>query len=477
VNADKEKTMKIINRYSIRFQIASLGVLLVASAASALAPRTIPFQGKLTNSAGQPITAATSVVLSLYTAPTGGTAIWSETKTVTPSADGLFSTLLGSTTAFPASVTFDAPYYLGVKVGASAEMTPRAALAAVPYALSLPNVTVSSAGNVGIGTTTPGDRLAINGRLAFQQKAGDEVSAGKIDYRGFDPNSLSIVGAGTTSTTRNVRLFDTLSVGYSAPTGAVAAFNGAVGIGTSTPQGGLSVSAKGTGWQNLPNGVHLGLDPASVASIEIVGGSAPYIDFNNSNVGDNQARITLLNSHTLAVTGQSFQTLAVSGAVTANSATVNGIAQVNRLKIVGGSDLAEPYTVAAAGSVKPEPGMVVSIDPDHTGKLRVCSTAYDPTVAGIVSGANGVQPGITLTQTGTEADGDLPIANTGRVWCHADADANGAIQPGDMLTSSPTPGYAMKATDRTRSYGAVLGKAMSRLEHGEGYVLVLVGLQ
>jgi hypothetical protein len=477
VSTAKEKTMKNLKRYSIRLPFASLGVLLMASTASALAPRTIPFEGKLTNSAGQPVTAATSVVLSLYTVPSGGTAIWSETKSITPSADGLFSTQLGSTTAFPAAVAFDAPYYLGVKVGANAEMTPRVALAAVPYALSLPNVTVTAAGNVGIGMTTPRtDRLDINGRLGFQQKAGDEVSAGTLDYRGYDPTSFSIVGAGTVANARNVRLFDTLSVGYSAPTGAVAAFNGSVGIGTSAPKGALTVSSRGTAASNLASGAYLGLDPAGIASLELVGGTS-YIDFNNSSTGDNKARLILANDSTLSVTGTTFTTLAVGGAVTANSATVNGIAQVNRLKIVGGSDLAEPYTVAAAGGVKPEPGMVVSIDPDHTGKLRVCATAYDAAVAGIVSGANGVQPGITLTQTGTDADGDLPIANTGRVWCHADADANGAIQPGDMLTSSQTPGYAMKATDRSRSYGAVLGKAMSRLDHGTGYVLVLVGLQ
>lgn len=155
----------------------------------------------------------------------------------------------------------------------------------------------------------------------------------------------------------------------------------------------------------------------------------------------------------------------------------DGIAKVRVLQITGGSDVAEPYDVAAAGEVEPAPGMVVCIDPDHVGKMRVSTQACDRTVAGIISGANGVAPGLTLAQEGTVADGEWPIANVGRVWCLVDADANGAIEPGDLLTTSDTPGHAMKVTDPAASQGAVIGKAMSRLESGKGMVLVLVGLQ
>jgi hypothetical protein len=55
--------------------------------------------------------------------------------------------------------------------------------------------------------------------------------------------------------------------------------------------------------------------------------------------------------------------------------------------------------------------------------------------------------------------------------------AGGAIQPGDLLTTSDLPGYAMKASDRSRAPGAVIGKAMSGLEKDTGLVLVLVNLQ
>ncbi|HEV2435000.1 MAG TPA: hypothetical protein VG077_03305 [Verrucomicrobiae bacterium] len=73
-------------------------------------------------------------------------------------------------------------------------------------------------------------------------------------------------------------------------------------------------------------------------------------------------------------------------------------------------------------------------------------------------------------------DGDQNVALTGRVYVLADA-TGGAIQPGDLLTTSDTPGHAMKATDRARAEGAVLGKAMTGLSTGKGMVLVLVTLQ
>ncbi len=157
--------------------------------------------------------------------------------------------------------------------------------------------------------------------------------------------------------------------------------------------------------------------------------------------------------------------------------TVNGHASVHVLQITGGSDVAEPYTVQATDGVSAVPGLVVSIDPAHTGQMRVSRTAYDPAVAGILSGAGGVQPGLTLVQTGTIADGTLPVACSGRVWCFCDAGAGGPITPGDLLTTSGTPGHAMKAGSGHELRGAILGKAMSSLPSGRGLVLVLVTLE
>lgn len=144
------------------------------------------------------------------------------------------------------------------------------------------------------------------------------------------------------------------------------------------------------------------------------------------------------------------------------------------ITIEGGSDLAEPFAVSSPSGQFP-PGSVVVIDQDHPGHLRVSSQPYDTRVAGVLSGANGVNPGIQMQQQGL-LEGGKNVALTGRVYVLADA-ANGAINPGDLLTTSATPGHAMKVSDHARAQGAILGKAMTGLNQGKGMVLVLVTLQ
>ncbi|MFZ4573427.1 MAG: hypothetical protein ACOYN0_03455 [Phycisphaerales bacterium] len=96
-------------------------------------------------------------------------------------------------------------------------------------------------------------------------------------------------------------------------------------------------------------------------------------------------------------------------------------------------------------------------------------------IAGVVSGANGVNPGIKMGQDGV-MDGKNPIAMTGRVYVKCTT-SNGTIQPGDLVTTSDVAGHAMKASDRDRAGGATVGKAMSALDKDTGLVLVLVNLQ
>jgi hypothetical protein len=150
---------------------------------------------------------------------------------------------------------------------------------------------------------------------------------------------------------------------------------------------------------------------------------------------------------------------------------------VQELQIMGGADLSEQFDIkGVTDTLSPLPGMVVSIDPDNSGDLLVSNTEYDRRVAGIISGAGGVKPGMLMGQKGTQADGANPVALTGRVYALADS-SNGPIQPGDLLTTSDVPGHAMKVKDYTRAQGAILGKAMSSLDEGKGLVLVLVTLQ
>lgn len=151
----------------------------------------------------------------------------------------------------------------------------------------------------------------------------------------------------------------------------------------------------------------------------------------------------------------------------------NGLSTAT-LTIRGGADLAEPFKIAAGKTTVPQ-GAVVVIDDQNPGQLKLTDEPYDTRVAGVVSGANGINPGIQMHQQGL-LDGGRNVALSGRVYVQADT-SNGAIKPGDLLTTSSIPGRAMRVSDHLRAQGAILGKAMSALNEGQGMVLVLVTLQ
>lgn len=135
------------------------------------------------------------------------------------------------------------------------------------------------------------------------------------------------------------------------------------------------------------------------------------------------------------------------------------------------ADCAEDFRVACAEEA--EPGTVMVINDDL--QLDVSDKAYDSRVAGIVAGAGGYSPGIVLGRT-DDIHPTMPIALVGRTGCKVDA-THGAIAIGDLLTSSPTPGHAMKATDTGKAFGAVIGKALAPLDDGCSLIPVLVALQ
>jgi len=134
-----------------------------------------------------------------------------------------------------------------------------------------------------------------------------------------------------------------------------------------------------------------------------------------------------------------------------------------------GADCAEFFAADEAAAI--DPGTVLVIGDE--GRLRPCEGAYDRRVAGVVSGAAGARPAIIL-DNGAEEEG-VPVALNGKAWCKVDAEEE-AVEVGDLLTTSGTPGHAMKASDVTRYVGAVIGKALAPLAEGRGLVPVLVSL-
>ncbi|HET7397840.1 MAG TPA: hypothetical protein VFJ94_04900 [Intrasporangium sp.] len=131
--------------------------------------------------------------------------------------------------------------------------------------------------------------------------------------------------------------------------------------------------------------------------------------------------------------------------------------------------LNDPVVCVRLAAAEPDllaPGMLVIVDGE--GCITACEEEYDVRVAGVVSGPGNVGA-VILDAT---ADG-VPVALLGTSWAWADAGA-GAIAYGDMLTTSTKLGHARVATDRSRAFGAVVGKALTALPAGTGLVRVLL---
>ncbi len=339
-------------------------------------------------------------------------------------------------------------------------------LALVESGSGAARVSFSANGNVGIGVATPNQRLSVAG-VVESTTGGFRFPDGSVQ------TAAAPAGAGAWA----------LAGGNIHNTNA-----GYVGIGVTNPDAPLTVRGVGTG----------GYD--RIMTLRDAGNAQKWemaVDLGNLWFGSaGGGHLSIQQDGSTGISGD---------------LTVGGSTTTRILHITGGSDIAEPFnvnsdeaterrsdegaarcgdetsprgsgdearnTLVRGSATEVIPGMVVTIDPDRVGELRISRRAYDSTVAGVISGAGGVNAGLMLTQENSVADGQHPVALTGRVWCWCDADAGGAIRAGDLLTTSPTAGHAMKVVDRDRSPGAVLGKAMSSLERGRGLVLVLVNLQ
>jgi len=107
------------------------------SAAAAEVPRLIKFSGTLLDALDRPMAGPVGVTFALYKEQERGAALWMETQNVTPDARGVYTVLLGASSAngVPAELFASGEArWLELQVERQAEQ-PRVLLVSVPYAL------------------------------------------------------------------------------------------------------------------------------------------------------------------------------------------------------------------------------------------------------------------------------------------------------------------------------------------------------
>ena len=166
-------------------------VLLMCGACAASVPGMMSYQGKLTGNDGQPASDGTySVVFSLYTQETGGTALWTESRSVQV-AGGIFSVLLGSITAMP-DTAFQGTTWLETQVN-GATLAPRTRIVSAGYAMlaktaeTVPDGSIAAAkiapGAVGSSALAAGSVTSshiLDGTILSSDLSASSVVTGKI---------------------------------------------------------------------------------------------------------------------------------------------------------------------------------------------------------------------------------------------------------------------------------------------------------
>ena len=162
-------------------------IALCAYTASAAPNLQINYQGKLTDSSDATVSDGDyAMTFSLYTAPTGGSSVWTESSTSTVT-NGLFSIMLGSSTSL-ASVDFDQTLYLGINVEEDGEMSPRKILGTVPAAFEA--VHAADASTLGGVAST-----------SFLRSDQADTASGLLTFTGgFVSQSSSTISGLTTNT-------------------------------------------------------------------------------------------------------------------------------------------------------------------------------------------------------------------------------------------------------------------------------------
>ncbi|PCI11663.1 hypothetical protein COB72_00495 [bacterium] len=422
-----------------------IGIASFTMPAQAAPPPTgFTYQATLADN-GLPAEGLTAMQFNLWDSVSDGSQVGSTISTNVDVNNGVFSADLDFGAA---SFAINQALWLEVIVdGQSMGRTP---LGASPLALNVRGLHIAENGFVGIGTDTPTQMLEVAHRIKTTNLITDGVTAIAVRYNRSESSDYEIRAAlqgleFINKSTNELALFMDKNTSF-------------IGIGRSSPTQMLDVNGR----IRATNLIADGLTAKAVrffsggGDIEI-GANSNGMYFLNQSSGQTAMNIDQATNFVGIGRTNPETSLDVDGAIT----------------IRGGADIVEGFDSACGTTI--ESGTLMVIDPNNPGMLMCSTEAYDSKVAGVVSGAGGVMPGLKLGQEGV-MDGEILVTMTGRAYILA-TNENGSIEPGDLLTTSTTLGHAMKATDRNRSNGAVIGKAMSRLDKDSGLVLVLVNLQ
>jgi hypothetical protein len=167
--------------------LSILLVIVMATSLFADIPKTLNYQGRLMNTVGQPVIDGDySVTFRLYTAASGGTMVWEEAQSV-QSTNGYFNAVLGSATALTPAM-FSQPLWIGMQVGAAAEMIPRQQLGTSAYAMTVVDgaITTSKIKNAAVTTAKIADDAITSDKVGDSQIKGRNISP-RIYQRKFNP--------------------------------------------------------------------------------------------------------------------------------------------------------------------------------------------------------------------------------------------------------------------------------------------------
>ena len=319
-----------------------------------------------------------------------------------------------------------------------------------------------SAANVGVGVQNPKEKLDVNGRIfmhgsdAFIHSIDDNGNRHELigNYQGFTEGEKSIFIAGYNAFNHSDRSTEKVKFGGWPNTAMTIQLgenqsDGKVGIGTESPLGKLHITS-----DNWTDVIIESSGPSHDPSIYLRSLKESW-RIHNDHSDSGKLKFGLWRNGSPVLTNA----LVIDG---------NGKTSVKVLEILGGGDIKEDFD-----SIEDlEAGDVVVIDENNPGNIKRTNKEYDRKVAGVISGANGIKPGISLSQQDI-LEGEYPLTMVGRAYVKV----IGVVIIGDLLTTSLKPGFAMAVKDFSMANGTVIGKAMTANEEGNGLVLALINLQ